>query len=136
VASTPSCLPLEELASYSLKHKIDYTQSHTQSRSKLKHGCISEDAYRKVGGTCRTRNEGYLVWFLGYSWREHGNSRNTPSWHVGQPLLYCLSFETWPLPKGRHRVEEGDRMDGYFCMPPNPEVGGKTWRQNNPGSNR
>jgi hypothetical protein len=42
-------LPLEELATSDLKHKIDYTQSHTQPRSKLKHACISKDAHRKVG---------------------------------------------------------------------------------------
>jgi hypothetical protein len=42
-------LPLEELATSSLKHKIDYTQSHTQLRSKLKHAYIPKDAYRKVG---------------------------------------------------------------------------------------
>jgi hypothetical protein len=42
-------LPLEELATSGLKHKIDYTQSHTQPRSKLKYACISKDAYQKVG---------------------------------------------------------------------------------------
>jgi hypothetical protein len=42
-------LLLEELATFGLKHKIDYTQSRTQSRSKLKHVCTSKDAYRKVG---------------------------------------------------------------------------------------
>jgi hypothetical protein len=41
VASTPSCP--------GLKHKIDYTQSRTQPRSKLKYARISNDAYRKVG---------------------------------------------------------------------------------------
>jgi hypothetical protein len=41
-------LSLEELATYGMKHKIDYTQSHTQPRSKLKHACISKDAYQKV----------------------------------------------------------------------------------------
>jgi hypothetical protein len=42
-------LPLEELATFGLKHKIDYTQSRTQPRSELKYACISKDAYRKVG---------------------------------------------------------------------------------------
>jgi hypothetical protein len=42
-------LPLEELATSGLKHKIDYTQSRTQPRSKLKHACISKDDYQKVG---------------------------------------------------------------------------------------
>jgi hypothetical protein len=41
-------LPLEEQATSGLKHKIDYTQSHTHPRSKLKHACISKDAYWKV----------------------------------------------------------------------------------------
>jgi hypothetical protein len=41
--------PLEELATSGLKHKIDYIQSRTQPRSKIKHACISKDAYRKVG---------------------------------------------------------------------------------------
>jgi hypothetical protein len=72
----------------------------------------------KSRGTCRTRGEGYLVWLLSYSWQGHGNSGNTPSWHVGQPLLYCLSCERWLLSKGRHREGEGDKIDGYFCMVP------------------
>jgi hypothetical protein len=38
-------LPLEELATSGLKHKIDYTQSRTQPRSKTK----TWDTYRKVG---------------------------------------------------------------------------------------
>jgi hypothetical protein len=42
-------LPLEELATFGLKYKIDYTRSRTQPRSKLKHACISKDAYQKVG---------------------------------------------------------------------------------------
>jgi hypothetical protein len=81
-------------------------------------GCLS-----KSRGTCRTRGEGYLVWLL--SDIGHGISGNTPSWRMGWPLLYCLSFETWLLPKGRHREGEGDRMDGYFCMAPSPKV----WQQ-------
>jgi hypothetical protein len=40
---------LEERATSGLKQKIDYTQSHTQPRNKLKHACISNDSYRKVG---------------------------------------------------------------------------------------
>jgi hypothetical protein len=36
------------MATFGFKHEIDYTQSHTQPRSKLKHACISKDAYRKV----------------------------------------------------------------------------------------
>jgi hypothetical protein len=42
-------LPLEELATSIRKHKIDYKQSRTQLRNKLKNACISKDAYRKVG---------------------------------------------------------------------------------------
>jgi hypothetical protein len=42
---------------------------------------------------------------------------------VGRPLLCCLSFETWLLPKGRQREGEGDRMDSYFCMAPSQKVG-------------
>jgi hypothetical protein len=42
-------LPLEELATFGLEHKIVYTQSHTQSRNKIKHACISIDVYQKVG---------------------------------------------------------------------------------------
>jgi hypothetical protein len=94
-------------------------------------GCLA-----KSRGPCRTRGEGYLVWLLGYSWRGHGNSCNTLSWRVGRPLLYCLGFETWLLPKGRHREGERDRMDGYFYMAPSPKVWWKKWHQNNPGSNR
>jgi hypothetical protein len=37
-------------------------------------------------------------------------------------LLCYLSFETWLLPKGRQREEEGDRMHGYFCMTSNQKV--------------
>jgi hypothetical protein len=40
---------MEELATSGLKHKIDHAQPHTQLLSKLKHACISKDAYRKVG---------------------------------------------------------------------------------------
>jgi hypothetical protein len=113
-------LPLEELATSGQKHKIDYTQSHTQPRSMYIKGCLP-----KSRATCRTHGEGYLVWLLSYSWRGHGNSSNTPSWRVEQPLLYCLGFETWLLPKGRHREGEGDIMDGYFCTAPSPKV----WQQ-------
>jgi hypothetical protein len=42
-------LPLEELTTSSLKHKIGYTQYHTQPQSKYKHACITKDVYRKVG---------------------------------------------------------------------------------------
>jgi hypothetical protein len=42
-------LPLQELGTSDLKHKIDYTQTRTQPRSKLKDVCIWKDAYRKVG---------------------------------------------------------------------------------------
>jgi hypothetical protein len=38
-------IPLKELATSILKHKIDYTQSRTQPRSKTK----TWDTYRKVG---------------------------------------------------------------------------------------
>jgi hypothetical protein len=61
--------------------------------------------------------------------------RAIPSWCMGRLLLCCLSFETWLLPKGRHREGEGDRMDGYFCMAPSPNVWWQKWHQNNPGSN-
>jgi hypothetical protein len=43
----------------------------------------------------------------------------------GTAILCCLSFETWLLPKGRHKEGEGDRMDNYFYMEPSPKV----WRQ-------
>jgi hypothetical protein len=65
------------------------------------------------------------MWLLGSSWLGHVNSYNTPSLHVGRPLLGCLSFETWLLPKGRQREGEGDKMDGYFCMALSQNV----WRQ-------
>jgi hypothetical protein len=76
----------------------------------------------KSRGSCRTRGECYLMWLLGYSWRGDSISGNTRSWHMGRPLLFCLSFETWLLPKGRHREGEGDRMDDYFCMARSPKV--------------
>jgi hypothetical protein len=41
-------LPLEELATSGLKHKIDCIKYRTQPRSKLKHACISKDDYQKV----------------------------------------------------------------------------------------
>jgi hypothetical protein len=40
----------------------------------------------------------------------------------GTTIALLFDFETWLLPKGRHREGEGDRMDGYFCMVPSPKV--------------
>jgi hypothetical protein len=81
-------------------------------------GCLS-----KSRGTCTICGKGSLAWLLGSSWQGHGNSSNTPSLRVGQPLLCCLSFEIWLLPKERQREGEGDyRMDGYFCMAPRQKV--------------
>jgi hypothetical protein len=98
------------------------TRLTTLSHSTTKHtktymymiGCLP-----KSRGTCRTRDEGSLVWLLGSSWWGHGNSGNILSLGVEQSLLCCLSFETWLLPKGRQREGEGDIMDGYFYMAPN-----------------
>jgi hypothetical protein len=132
VASAPSYHPLEELTTSSLKHKINYTQSHTQPRSKCKHGCMYiKGCLPKSRGTCRTRSEGSPVWLLGSSWQGHGNSDNTSSLRMRWSLLYCLRFETWLLPDGRQREGEGDRMDGYFYV----ALSQKFWRQNTPGRN-
>jgi hypothetical protein len=76
----------------------------------------------KSRGTYRTHGEGSLVWLLGSSWRGHSNSGNTPSLRVGQSLLYCMSFETWQLPKGREREGERERIDNYFCVAPNHKI--------------
>jgi hypothetical protein len=65
------------------------------------------------------------VWLLGSSLRGHSNSGNTPALRMGQPMLCCLSFETWLLPKGRQGEGEGDIMDGFFCMAPSQKV----WQQ-------
>jgi hypothetical protein len=43
----------------------------------------------------------------------------------GMTIALLSEFETWLLPKGRHREGEGDIMDGYFFMAPSPIV----WRQ-------
>jgi hypothetical protein len=117
--------PLKELATFGLKHKIDYTQSRTQPRSKLKHACISKDDYQKVGALVEHAVKVILCGCLVTVDDDIVKSSNTLSWHVGQPLLCCLSFEIWLLPKGRHREGEGDRMDGYFCIAPSPKV----WQQ-------
>jgi hypothetical protein len=93
-------------------------------------GCLP-----KSRGTYRTCCEGSLVWLFSSSWWGHDNFGNTPSLPVGWPLLCCLTFETWLLPKGRQREGEGDKMDDYFCMMPKQKFGGKKWRQNNPSSN-
>jgi hypothetical protein len=116
-------LPLEELATSDLKYKIDYTQSRTQPQSKLRQACISKDAYRKVGAL--VEHAAKVLLLLDSSWRGHGNLGNTHSLRVGQPLLCCLSFETWMIPKGRQRKGEKDRLDGYFCVAPSQ----KLWQQ-------
>jgi hypothetical protein len=109
--------PLDELATSSLKHKIDYTQSHTQPWRKRKHACMYiKWCLLKSSGTCRTLSEGSPMWLLDSSWRGHGNSGNTPFLRVGWSLLCCLSLETWLLPKGRQREGEEDRMNDYFCV--------------------
>jgi hypothetical protein len=80
----------------------------------------------KSRGTCRICGEGSLVWLPCSSWRGRVNLGNTPSLPMGQPLLCCLSIETWLLPKGRQREgegeKEGDIMDVYFCMTPSQKV--------------
>jgi hypothetical protein len=75
--------------------------------------------------TCRIGGEGSLAWLLHSSWRVHDNSDNTPPLHVGQPLLYCLSFETCNYLRGERgggRERERERMDGYFCVAPSHKI--------------
>jgi hypothetical protein len=57
--------------------------------------------------------------FLGSSWRGHGNLGNTLNLCLGGLLLCCLTFETWQLPKREREGDEGERMDGYFCVASN-----------------
>jgi hypothetical protein len=50
-------------------------------------------------------------------------------WSIHPPgawdgIALLFEFETWLLPKGRHKEGEGDIIDGYFCMAPSPKV----WR--------
>jgi hypothetical protein len=101
-------LPLEELAISILKHKIDYTQFHTQPKQ-IQTCMYMKECLPKSRGSCRTCGEGSLVWLLASRWWGHGNSGNTLSLHVGWPLLCCLSFETWQ--------REGERENGWllFC---------------------
>jgi hypothetical protein len=71
----------EEMTTFSLKHKIDYTQSQTQP--KQMQTCMYMKGYLpKSRGTCRTRGKDSLVWFLSSSWQGNGNSGNTTSLHV------------------------------------------------------
>jgi hypothetical protein len=97
-------LPLEELATSNLKHKIGYTQSHTQLKQ-IQTCMYMNVSFPKSMGTCRTCGEGSLVWLFSSNSLGHGNSGNTPSLRVGQLLLCCFTFETWQLLKGGRERE-------------------------------
>jgi hypothetical protein len=135
VASTPSCPPIGRTNNLWPKTQ-DWLHTFSHSTAKQTQTCCHiKGCLPKSRGTYRTRGEGSLVWLLGSSWWGHGNSGNKTSFHVGWPMLCCLSFETWLLPKARQREGEGDRMDGYFYMAPNQKVWWQKMVPNNPGSN-
>jgi hypothetical protein len=70
------------------------------------------------------------------SWRVHDNSDNTPPLHVGQPLLYCLSFETCNYLRGeRGGGRERERENGWLllCGAQPQNFYGKKWHQNTLG---
>jgi hypothetical protein len=126
-------LPLEELASSDLKHKIDYTQYHTQPRSKLKHACIWKDAYRKVGALVEHMVK---VLLCGCS-VPVGKNMAIQAIH---PPCACDGHcsVVWALRHGcclRGDIGRETEWMAAFVWRPGKKSGGKKWHQNNPGSN-
>jgi hypothetical protein len=128
-------LPLEKLTTSDLKDKIDYTQSRTQSRSKLKHACIWKDAYQKVGalveyavkvllcGCSVPVGEDMTIRAIHppYAW----DGQCSIVWALRH--VCCLSWD-----RGRERETE---WMATFVWRPTKKFGSKKWCQNNPGSN-
>jgi hypothetical protein len=114
-------LPLEELATSGLKQKIDYTQSRTQPQSKLKHACISMDAYQKVGSHVEHAVK-VILCDCSVTVGEDMTIRaiQPPGvWDGHCSLVWDLRHDC--CLRG-DREGEGDRMDDYFCMAPISKV--------------
>jgi hypothetical protein len=114
---------------------LNCTQSRTQPWIKLKHACISKDAYRKVGaliehavkvilcGCSVTVGEDMAIRAI------HSPSARDSHCSVVWALRHgcCL--------RGATRRERNTEWMATFVWHQAPKFGGKRWRKNNPASN-
>jgi hypothetical protein len=124
-------LPLEELATSGLNHKIDYTQSHTQPRSKLKHACISNDAYQKVW-TLVEHTVKVLLCGCSVPIGEDMTIQTIHPPYAWDDRCSVVSALRHGWDRGRERETEWMTT---FVWRPTKKYDSKKWRQNNPGSN-